>query len=689
MVRSIPFRSLFVAIVPLVVVVAQAGCIPNGELGGACYGNGTCNAGFQCNLEDICEAAEEGTENGPCYGNNTCNAGLDCRAGVCLDPNALEPDSEPGAPEPDGTPEPGGSPEPGANPEPGVSPEPVPDVEPDVNVGPPLDIPGAEDAVVSDSPTNPPGSAGEDLGFATAPLMDGVQVASNLSSAKILVPVVEGAQDYRVFKIEPGMSLDTTDGRERVEGGTLYCAGYRQRNNAWTGQRELLTVIEVHDVTAPGRYVVEAVDRGCPFPGIRGPSHVEIQPINDEIGFNERHAFSIYTDEEIANIYGSVIINGHRPLQAQGQNDIGFNNGLGLPAPPDPPVVLARTTIDLAPPSDLEPPVSTFFDDFEGDDPMVFLREIPQGQIESRTFHGQVHGNNNWIVHNFGYDVAQVFIDRGQLHTTIADWAQDIFSTTVAYPRRPAQLSATDYLHITYEVPSSSTNRRYWWLFVCGDETPGQTFDANNEPNELVIQTSFFYQADGINPSMAGWNCFQLFPRDGSPFELAGGRTESDVRVMVNVANSAPRESVRNVSPDQYGHSGIPAGWFRQIDSSLNPIADPMLDDQMLISPRTRYDVYLRRNRAVMYVNGEQRLCNDFAGVPLTMAEGAVGFGQVLYHSAAERLELPQSFNDRTGQRYYMENAAFIDHRNWDNLGYDEGVAVPSDFDATRCYPHQ
>jgi hypothetical protein len=56
-----------------------------------------------------------------------------------------------------------------------------------------------------------------------------------------------------------------------------------------------------------------------------------------------------------------------------------------------------------------------------------------------------------------------------------------------------------------------------------------------------------------------------------------------------------------------------------------------------------------------MYVNGEQRLCNDFPTVALTMAEGALGFGQVLYHSAAEREEFRAPYWDRTGQRYYLE----------------------------------
>ena len=71
-----------------------------------------------------------------------------------------------------------------------------------------------------------------------------------------------------------------------------------------------------------------------------------------------------------------------------------------------------------------------------------------------------------------------------------------------------------------------------------------------------------------------------------------------------------------------------------------------------------------------MYVNGEQRICNNLGTAgKLTMAEGALGFGQVLYHSAAERQEFNASYWDRRGQRFYIENSPFIDERDWDNVG--------------------
>ncbi len=50
-----------------------------GTAGGACYGNGTCNAGLTCDA-GVCLAPQAGTLGGACYGNATCNAGMTCDA---------------------------------------------------------------------------------------------------------------------------------------------------------------------------------------------------------------------------------------------------------------------------------------------------------------------------------------------------------------------------------------------------------------------------------------------------------------------------------------------------------------------------------------------------------------------------------------------------------------------------------
>ncbi len=95
-----------------------------------------------------------------------------------------------------------------------------------------------------------------------------------------------------------------------------------------------------------------------------------------------------------------------------------------------------------------------------------------------------------------------------------------------------------------------------------------------------------------------------------------------------------------NVSPLQLDNPAGEVAWFYKVDATGNPVA-PILDDQQLVSPRTNICLYVRNNRIIMYVNGKSTLCNDFttATTRLNIADAAVGFHQVLYHSSGEFVE--------------------------------------------------
>lgn len=539
----------------------------------------------------------------------------------------------------------------------------------------PVTVVEARPAQVVDQPTAPPDPQGQTLPWSAAPLMQGVQAATGRDSALLVLPVVDGARDYRAFALVDGVEPTTTG--VGVRGGTLFCAGFRQHNAAARPELELLRTLQVAGLTGPTRVVVEAVDAPCPFPGILGGAHADIVVDTDELPASEHGTYSSFSEQEVRAAYGSLIINGHGPAPR-----------LGRPAPPVVPRVLARTTVLLTPTADAPPPHGGFFEDFRTEDPPRLVRTLPSG---GRSQQGKLFQNQRFSFYSFGADHTEFRVARGQLHTVLWDWSQNIFSSNVISPRQPVQLSRSAYLRVGFEVASNATSRRYWWLSLCGAAEPGATMGADGVLTSLLVQTPFFYQPDGRNPSLGGWNCLQVFPRDGWPFDLGPDdtRPESDLRVMVNVAGAADRESVRNVSPDQYRNPSIASpGWYRQQDAGGTLLA-PILDDQMLIAPATRYDLYIRRDRVILFVNGQQRLCNDFPNVPLTMAEGALGFGQVLYHSSAERLEFFKSFNLRTGQRYYIQNAPFADERSWDNLGYEEGVGAPLNFDPARCYVHR
>ncbi len=548
--------------------------------------------------------------------------------------------------------------------------EPLPDPDPDAPDGP--------DAVVAPSPQAPADEAGGTLGWAGAPLMQGVKVVANRDSAVLVVPPIDAANDYRAFRVPAGTRIEAgLLGDEDVIGTVVHCAGNRQHNLAQAPARTLLRQIEVTGLTGPTQIVIEAIDRVCPFTGVHGSEHATVPVVIEELPLSDRQPFSVFTEEQLRASYGSLIVNGHGPGAT-----------LGAPSPRSRPRVLARTTVIVTPTGAPPPFTSTFFESFDDDsDQPAFLHEARDSG--GRSQQGKVLASSRFGFYTWGADLSQFFVERGQLHSVLADWAQDIFASNVAIPRRTFGLSDSDYLHIHSEVASDATARRYWWMFVCGAETAGQTLDASGLLRTPIVQTPFFYNTDGLNPSLAGWSCLQLFPLDGSPFPLAptDRRPESDLRIIVNVANGTERDNVRQVSPRQYGNDGtIARSWYRQQRGNGGALGKPVLDDQMLISPRTRMDLYVRRDRVVVYVNGEQRVCNDFPNQRLTMAEGAVGFGQVLYHSAAEHLELRAEYFDRSGQIYYLWNTPFVDSRTWDNLGLEEHVAQPPGFDAAACY---
>jgi hypothetical protein len=260
-------------------------------------------------------------------------------------------------------------------------------------------------------------------------------------------------------------------------------------------------------------------------------------------------------------------------------------------------------------------------------------------------------------------------------------------------------------VHVTFEVPTDGSDRRYWWFHACGAAEPGKTIVNGKLPPEAAIipYPGFMNPLEGKHISLKGWNCLQIVPRDGSYYVLPGGpyenvhlgdgRAETDMRIVVNkVLPESPDPSgvvgsVLNVSPAQTEEyeAGLDGTWLRQWDKDKN-IVGVMLDDQLYVEQRVTLDVYFNRGRIVVYANGVQKLCNAFPKHPLSMAEAAVGLGHVLYHSSAERQGFLRNDWVRTGQYQYLHNLPFIDQRTFDNFGVAENATLPEGFEAGQCY---
>jgi hypothetical protein len=582
------------------------------------------------------------------------------------------------------------------------------------------------------------------------PMVGEIRYLPNRDSALIYLPVVDGVQDYRVYALTPGVTVTLEDrGGVQVDDATIFCAGLRQHNQCDDGEaldygtnfhvpgcdvdsqtvdvaKEVLRVVQLEGLTSESDVVIEAIDALCPFPGADGARHTDLECVNSGVTVAPAQVgddivqwatcpttFPIRTEAEIRAQYGSMIVNGHgAPPRGPGESPFAE---IGLPAPARAPEVLARAVVRLTPlgTSALPPgyAATDFFEDFDdpSDQPELVLDGgegtlVPEGY---GVWGLKLHQTSTLSFYSHSSDDAQFHVARGTLRSVFADAWQEIMGSNVMVPRRAFALPPGDdgYLHVTFEVPTNATQRRYWVFQACGAEELGQTIgsgpgfaaDGAVATGSAAIYTPGFMDTDGQPLSTAGWNCLQLVPRNGSYFGIDGGpypRAETDLRVVINEAlpdydaatEATTRRSVTNVSPDQQGDD--PAGqgtWYRRWDAAQQLDA-PLLDGEMYIEQRTHLDVFFNRGRVVVYANGEQLLCNDYPAHRLTMAEAAIGVGHVLYHSSAERSGFAREDWLSTAQYQYRKNLPFLDERGFDNLGVRENTTLPADFEEGQCY---
>lgn len=527
-------------------------------------------------------------------------------------------------------------------------------------------------AALSDCPCLPPlvlPPVVGNLNYTEAPLLSGLSYTANGDSVILNIPPVANAADFRVYALVDGIKIYLNNGGEQVDGAEIYCSGQYQSNSPRT-LPIVLQHVQVDGLSGSAKLVVEAIDRQCPFPGVMGAVRSD-QVVYEGDDPTEIVPFSVWTDAEIKARYGSVIHNGQRP-----------GDKLGAPASNIPPTVLARGFIDV----NLSRVITglnnlnVLIDGYGG----VINRVKSLSDDAGRSQQGAMYSDDKLIYYSYGNQHTQLFKRDNVLHSVIADWHQDIFGQVYWTPKNTVNID-NGYLHSSWETASDSSGRRYWWWFLCGADGNNQTLNVDGTLKSPIVQTPFFMEADGRNPSLALWNCLQVFPRDGSPIPIGSDNRnpQTDIRIQINPVGR--ERGPVNISPKQFAATWISPSWYRQQDSS-GKLGGPILDDKLVNAPRQRYDIYVSRSRVVLYIDGEQRLCNDYPSIPLTMAEGALGLGQVLYHTAAERNDFNRSFYHEENQINWLYNTPYVDEHTWDNVGYKEASALPTDFDVTKCY---
>jgi hypothetical protein len=565
------------------------------------------------------------------------------------------------------------------------------------------------------------------------PQIADIRILSRREALIVYVPNVAGAADYRVRVL---YHLRRGDDYIALEPGPRMwaCAGFRQ--HAWRAKedangiaaRELLQAIELPGLTKTGEYYVEveALSVPCPFTGMPAHTSATIAMAQPVLRGLTGGTIPFVSFADAIAIYGSEYVNGQLPnsdwIMLAGQK-----RGQPFPATPEYMNALAspiaRATIKMKLPfadEDANAPIidvgpNSTFDDF-GEDGIAssFTRIANRNFGDSDSVEGPF---KNWYYWTHSSQAAtsqkteadpvlgmQVWQRHGRLNITAADWAQDVF-TDVHFSSLKSGVQTLDndrYVHSFFRVDSGATARRYWHWMMCGAANATTLIDpATNIPRVRHLLRPSFYDYGGTNPTAPWFNdvpsisnnreCIQLLQLPASNPDLPkladGSDGPAPNQTLVAVINPEGRETgVINLTPQIFDRGYGTKTWNWRLDVN-NQYAGPIVEPFDQAQPLTHYDVFVKRDRMVLFANGRQEACWDFAAKPLTMNVGHIVYGQVLYHTDAEAGEY--YYPRRTPEVPYRApegnfnttfNNVAADHRMWDAVGHAEKLEIPTLF---------
>jgi hypothetical protein len=575
------------------------------------------------------------------------------------------------------------------------------------------------------------------------PYIQQLKVISRRDSIILYLPNVAGAADYRAYVVDNNVTFNGTQPRNAV----IACAGYRDRHydlvlNGATPWRELLQELELPGLTTNGNYtvVVEAITTPCPFTGVMSASDNEIT-VNDKTNAwsGNSHA-SFRSFDTVRSLYGNEIING-QGSQTSWTDRMNLSVLRGTPVDPNStvipkdPTVIARSAIAITKPAvdeAVNAPVidvgaNSMVDDFS-DNLVVSPSSItnnfemsnnngpwfaPLATIPGRwafwgDFVQHVDGESGLFTNVHGL---QLFQRYGRLYQTSGDAVQCcmtdmLFSSLKTLPQQLDQ-SNQKYVHSFFRVNSDASSRRYWVWLMCGGDTQGELVDLNThmplfrpfmDPGDFGPMSTVANSFTGKNPSMQhglepnsttryNKECLQFVQIGGGDTGWPSGRTRTNNRMFLvlhpkDVAQGTI--SYGTSGSEQYADPNFPA-WAWRVDASGN-YNGPMMEPFDQISPLTHFDVFVRPDRVVVFINGRQAICANITSRPLTMKYGLIMYGSVLYHSSAEQEE-SEVFN--MADYHYRLNEPISDTRSWDSIGHSQMMDIPTNifttFDPSLC----
>lgn len=595
------------------------------------------------------------------------------------------------------------------------------------------------------------------------PSISDIAVLNRRDALIIYLPAVKGAADYRAYIYDSskvtfsgsqprGAVIACAGFRQRYGGRNVDAFLANSVNWTTIKNRELLQAIEVPGLVNNGNYkvIVEALATPCPFPGVMAHTSAVI-PMPFVPGGTASFNYRGFND--VKALYGNEIINGQGSLTPDykvvyDRPGLGYTPAgpLGQAVPPNDatmpadPVVIARSAITVSRPAadeavnapifDVGP--NSVFDDFSTDGIMTSLdkevRNEGGGLVSGGTFgdwffwtvsiQPALRSDGTCCESGKNPKAAQIWRRHGRLYDTLADASQDVFAGIyfTSTKTRPQQLDASQYVHSFFRVDSGATNRRYWHWMMCGADTVAELVNPTTGiPLARPVGTSFFYDPGGTNPSTPmlleppaahhNKECLNLIQLGeqwnwGFPADAVSQYDEPHSALRAFISPAGVANGVINLKPSgmQDNDPDAARGMMWRLNAAKKATG-PMFEPFDQQAPLTHFDVFVRPDRVIFYVNGRQAWCADLSDRKLQMKYGLIAYGNVLYHSSAETGEgylssfggSGPSFGAVGGGTHYIMNTPWADTRVWDAVGHSEKISIPSQmsFDPATCFKPQ
>ena len=593
------------------------------------------------------------------------------------------------------------------------------------------------------------------LAGAALPSIPNVTVLNRRDALIVYVPAVRGAADYRAYIYDPAsVTFSGTQPRGAVVACAGFRQRYVRNVDALQSgspvvsavtHRELIQAIEVPGLVVNGNYtvIVEALASPCPFPGVMGHTNATIPLSTVPLSSSGADNFPFRGFADIKALYGNEILNG------QGSTLIDYKavnathevpaELIGQPVPPNnaqmpaDPTVIARSAIAVARPAADEAVNAPIFDvganatwdDFSTDAVMTSLHTETRSEGAGLVSGGQF---GDWYFWTIAVQPAldamgaweggnnpkgvQVWRRHGRLYTTFGDWGQDVLGGVyfTSTKTQPEQLDTTKYVHSFFRVDSGATPRRYWHWMICGGATQSELADpVTHIPRGRPVAQPFFYDPQGRNPTapMLGEavtsyhdkECLNLIQLGAywnwGPPPNAGSSwiDEPHSQLHAFISPQGVENGVISLKPDGMDDYDPTAtgGIFWRLDANRHPTG-PMFEPFDQQAPLSHFDIFVRRDRVILFINGRQAWCGDLSDRPLAMQYGKISYGSVLYHSSAETIAAYVGVEEYQGavggSFHYIMNTPWADTRAWDAAGESEKIDIPPQFvfDPGACF---